>query len=297
MKTKLLLFCIICSIASTFCSCEKPVFEENTKEEEKTSDKFNLTFDIAQFEQIPFADAIAYSRSKDIKQVCTRLNFAVFNDDTKVAAVNQTSSDKNFGKISVSLPAGTYRFLVLAHNCTGNATITNLSKIKFPDNKITDTFYYCEEINVDAAASYQLELRRCVAQFKLIVEDAIPDEVKKMKFFYTGGSSTFDAINGNGSVASRQTEERNVKEEQRSGNAEFGVYTFPRDGKGELKVTVTALNASDVLVKEQLFEHVPITKNRISLCKENFFGTPVNTNNNTFSFVVNDEWEQQEYTH
>ena len=85
--------------------------------------------------------------------------------------------------------------------------------------------------------------------------------------------------------------------EQRSGNAEFGVYTFPRDGKGELKVTVTALNASDVLVKEQLFEHVPITKNRISLCKENFFGTPVNTNNNTFSFVVNDEWEQQEYTH
>ncbi len=290
------ILCILCSITLCFCACEKPMSEEKTGKEQNSTNKFNLTFSITKFEQVPFDKAIHYSRSKDIKQLCTRINFAVFNEDKKIAAVNQTSSDRDFGKISISLPAGNYRFLVLAHNCTGNATITNLSKIKFPDNKITDTFYYCEEINVAASSPYQLELRRCVAQFKLIVEDEIPEEVKKMKFFYTGGSSTFDAINGIGSVASRQTEERTIQQEQRSGNAEFGIYTFPRAKEGELKVEVSALNNSKVAVKERAYENVPITKNRISIYKEKFFNGSITTKASNFSLLINDEWEQQEYT-
>lgn len=296
MKIKAFFLFIFCSVL-LFCSCEKPALDEDIKGTGTADDKFNISFNIKRFEQVPFYDAVKYARSADIKQLCTRINFAVFNEDTKVASVNQSVSDKDFGKIAVSLPAGNYRFVVIAHNCTGNATVTNLSKIKFPNNKVTDTFYCCEEIAVDAAASYQLELRRCVAQFKLIVEDAIPEEVTKMKFVYTGGSSTFDAVNGVGSVNSHQTEERNITNSQRSGNAEFGIYTFPHVKDDVLKISIMALNSSNTVLKDLQLENVPVNMNKITPYKKAFFSTSVDTKNNTFSFVINDEWGITEYAY
>ncbi|HEY9551910.1 MAG TPA: FimB/Mfa2 family fimbrial subunit [Prevotella sp.] len=287
MKTKLIYFLLLCV---AFAGCERPVLEGEMPDPEPQEGLFAITLSVSRLEQFPFEPLMATPRSKSVSEICSRLQFAVFKGDTKVTSVNQTSNDKDFGKISVSLPAGTYRFVVLAHSGSGNATLTDLQKIKFANNKVTDTFYCLEEIVVDNSASYELELRRCVAQVKVVIEDPIPDEVKTMRFYYIGGSSTFDAVNGVGSVDSRQTEERMVTPEQHAGHAEFGIFTFPHAADGLLKLTVTALNASGQPIKDLPIDNIPIRKNRITQYTGRFFGGA--TNANAFSFVVNDEWEQ-----
>lgn len=42
--------------------------------------------------------------------------------------------------------------------------------------------------------------------FRLVIKDEIPEQAKKIKFYYTGGSSTLNAKTGYGCVNSKQTE-------------------------------------------------------------------------------------------
>ena len=76
----------------------------------------------------------------------------------------------------------------------------------FPNNKVTDTFFYYGDLVVGTEKqSYDLTLTRAVAMFRLVLtDDEIPSTVAKLKFYYLGGSSTFrltadpdwDAVNG-----------------------------------------------------------------------------------------------------
>ena len=102
--------------------------------------------------------------------------------------------------------------LVIAHNGEGSATITSTEKVTFPNNKVTDTFYYYGDLIVTSEVqSYDLTLTRAVAMFRLVLTDEeIPSTVTKFKFYYTGGSSTFSPKDGYGCVNSKQTEIRAV---------------------------------------------------------------------------------------
>ena len=243
-------------LLSAFCltACEKPLLTEETDtEEQEAKNLFHLSFRIAQFEHIPFNQAIDMSRATDVKQVCTRISLALFKDGVKVKSIHQDTKDAHFGKIDVTLPAGTYQVIAIAHSGSGSATITSPEEISFPKNKMTDTFYYCQEVTVGGNASYQLEMKRAVAMFRLVTTDAIPTAVKTMKFYYTGGSSTFNAVTGVGAKNSRQTEERTVTDAQHTGSGQFDVYTFPHTPSDVLKITVSALNASGDVIAERTF--------------------------------------------
>jgi hypothetical protein len=46
---------------------------------------------------------------------------------------------------------------VCRHSCDGSATITSTEKVTFPNNKVTDTFYYYGDLVVTAEKqSYDL---------------------------------------------------------------------------------------------------------------------------------------------
>lgn len=79
-------------------------------------------------------------------------------------------------------------------------------------------------------SSYNLELKRAVSKFRLIVDDSIPSDVVQMKFYYTGGSSTFNPVSGYGCINSRQTEFRVVTSEMHGKGCQFEVFTFPGRG-------------------------------------------------------------------
>jgi len=66
----------------------------------------------------------------------------------------------------------------------------------FPNNKVTDTFYYYGDLVVTTEVqSYDLTLTRAVAMFRLVLtDDEMPSNVAKMKFYYLGGSSSTIAL-------------------------------------------------------------------------------------------------------
>lgn len=285
------LFFIALMMTLLFSACEKPMGEDGSPDDKtETDDGAKIVFGVSNVELTAFDDAPDKARSKvGVDEVCTRISLAIFDGDDKIKSVNQSADTKDFGTISVVLQPGTYRLVVIAHNGAGAATISKPEEIKFKDNKVTDTFYYYGLFTVDGNASYDLELKRAVAMFRLVVEDDTPAEVKQMKFYYTGGSSTFDAVTGCGCVNSRQTELRDVPASAHDAASQYDVYTFPHADKKVLEMKVSALDGEDNVVLEREFANVPVEKNRITRYSGVFFGESPG-DGRSFAFHVDDEW-------
>ena len=120
-------------------------------------------------------------------------------------------------------------------------------KVKFTSNKLTDTFYYYGRLSIKSdKVEADVNLQRAVAAFKLhITDETIPEEVRSIKFYYTGGSSTLDATTGYGCVNSRQTEIFNFTDN----NRDFTVYTFPHEENKAIKMTISILDADAHAIK------------------------------------------------
>lgn len=271
-------------LALLVAACEKPILDEEMVMKKEA----NVILHMTQFEQTAFTRA-----ATDITELCTRLNVAIFDaDGTKVKTVVQKDTDSDFGTVALTLAAGTYRLVVIAHNGEGSATITSEEKVTFPSNKVTDSFYYYGDLVVtDSQQSYDLVLARAVAMFRLMLNDEeIPSNVARLKFYYTGGSSTFSPSVGYGCVNSKQTEYRTVA----PGLTVFDIYTLPHTENDVLtKLTVTALDANDNTVKERVFENVPVTRNQITRYTGSFFGSGGSgqQSDGTFRMTANPDWD------
>lgn len=283
---------VLCVMSLVFASCQKVAIDDLI-DPEPVEGGVVVRFNVAQLEQIPFENPAA-ARATEVKTLCTRISLAVYQGGVKINQVNQMSSDTNFGQLSLSLLPGTYRIVLLAHSGLKNPTMTDINKITF-DGKVTDTFYCCEDISVDGSATHDMTLKRAVAMFRLKVLDKIPSSVANMRFYYTGGSSTFDAVAGVGCVNSRQTEMRPVTSDMLGASGTFEVYTFPRLDSNALNMTVTAMDAGNNTIAEKSFPQVNIQRNMITQYQGNFFGgsmggETLETGVISIGLVTNDEW-------
>ena len=276
---------MLLALTLLLAACEKPVIDEDLV---ATKDA-NVILHFKQFEQEAFTRA-----ATDITELCSRLNIAIFDaEGTKVKTVAQKEGDASYGTVALSLAAGTYRLVVIAHNCDGSATITSTEKVTFPNNKVTDTFYYYGDLVVTAEKqSYGLTLTRAVAMFRLVLtDDEIPSTVAKLKFYYLGGSSTFSPKDGYGCVNSKQTEIRPV-----AADGIYEIYTLPHTEEDVLtKLTVTALDANDNILKERTFENIPITRNQVTRYTGSFFGSGgsggSSSSDGTFHLTADPDWD------
>ncbi len=154
--------------------------------------------------------------------------------------------------------------------------------------------YYGTLVVTDALQSYDLTLTRAVAMFRLVLTDeSVPSKVAKLKFYYLGGSSTFSPKDGYGCVNSKQTEIRPVPADFVSGTA-FEVYTLPHTEEDVLtKLTVTALDANDNILKERTFENIPITRNQVTRYTGSFFGSGGGgaTGSGDFRMTADPDWD------
>ena len=271
-------------LALLLAACEKPVIDD---EDFVATKDTNVILHFTQYQQEAFTRS-----ATDITNLCSRLNIAIFDaEGTKVKTVAQKEGDASYGTVALSLAAGTYRLVVIAHNCDGSATITSTEKVTFPNNKVTDTFYYYGDLVVTAEKqSYDLTLTRAVAMFRLVLTDeSVPSKVAKLKFYYLGGSSTFSPKAGYGCVNSKQTEIRSV-----STDGIYEIYTLPHTEEDVLtKLTVTALDANDDVIMERTFENIPITRNQVTRYTGSFFGSGGgnSTNDGTFRLTADPDWD------
>lgn len=279
---------IICTCL--LLSCEKALIDSNISTEEA-----RVVFRVVSYTQEPFNTSHVRQAPVRIEEVCSRISFAIFEGSTKVKSINQTKGSTDFGTLSLTLPKGNYRLVAIAHNGTGAATISSPDKISFPNNKCTDTFYICQDFSVSDNSEYDITMKRATAMFCFIIEDSIPKQVDKMKFYYTGGSSTLDATTGFGCVNSKQTEYREINDEMGRKGMEFNVFTFPHAIEDTLKMTITALTSSEVTVKERTFATIPVKLNYITRYSGTFFDTITSEGDLDIHFQADTTWIQ--YSH
>lgn len=260
--------------------CEKVVFEDRDGE----SANGNLTLSVS------VSNGTTRSSDEPLGDACGRLNVAVFNRaGEKVKAVAQTAGDAGYGVVRLSLPDGSYTVVVVGHNGTGSATITNAEKVTFPNNKTTDTFCFCGEIDVTGEEQQMdIMLERVVSMVRFVLDDNGDSMgIASLKFYYTGGSSTLSPKTGYGCVQSKQTEYRAWNEE-----GIYELYTMPHSKSDIItKMTITAYDAGDNVVGEWVLENIPVTMNRVSEYAGDLFGGGGGgTWSMTGNITVNTEW-------
>ena len=273
-------------MAALAVACEKPALDEAPRPDDGEA---NVILHFSQYE-----GEFTTRAATDITEICNRLNIAIFDaDGTKVKTIAQKRDDASYGTVALSLVSATYKLVVIAHNCDGSATISSEEKVTFPNNKVTDTYYYYGDLVVGAEKqSYDLTLTRAVAMFRLVLTDgSIPASVAKMKFYYLGGSSTFSPKDGVGCVQSKQTEIRSVADD-----GIYEIYTMPHTEEDVLtKLTVTALDANDNIIKERIFENVPIIRNQVTRYTGSFFGSGGGgggeTGSGDFRMTADPDWD------
>jgi hypothetical protein len=261
---------------AVICSCEKVVLEDGGGEYGKSEVGGNVTLNVsaepkptmktrADGGEETRADGKETRAGSVLSEVCGRLNVAVFDcDGKKVKTVAQQVSDAGFGTVGLSLADGSYTVVAIGHNSTGNATITSPEKVTFPNNKVTDTFCFCGQINISGDSNdYDIMMSRSVAMVRLRLDGRLAtNDAAQLKFYYLGGSSTLSPETGYGCVNSKQTEYRMV-----SSDGVYEVYTLPHTHDDVIsKLTVTALDAGDNAVGECIIENIPVTVNKITDC-------------------------------
>ena len=263
--------CILCTLLS-LSSCEKAITDSDTVVSGSVADKnANLQVTVFSIEKTPFE---TFTRAATpASEACTRLNFAIYDEGgSRVKQVNQTSAEADFGKASFQLEPGTYQLVVVGHSASGNPTMTDPTKVQFTNaTGYTDTYLCCATVTIgEDKVDYKVSLDRITALCRFVLTDTeIPAEVKKMHFYYTGGSGAFNAQTSLGCVNSKQ----DVKFDVSASQKQFDLYTFPyKSTEGTLHLVVSALDALGVEILQREFD-VSIEKNYITWVSGSFFGS------------------------
>lgn len=264
-KTYVWLASLLLMLVATLTSCEKFALDDSGTNSHDANANVIIHASVAKNNSTGTrsGEGDEEVEGKPLEDYCSRLSIAIFDGEEKVKTLNLTAEKDGYDDIGINLDAGKYRMVAIGHNGNGNCTISSPEKVKFYKNKMTDTFFYYGTFNVidgEDTDDYIL-LNRAVAQFKVHITDAtIPAEAHSIKFYYTGGSSTLDAVTGYGCVQSRQTESFKLQE----GKRDYSVYTFPREENKGLKMTINILDADAQSIKEYSKEGVPVKRNNIT---------------------------------
>ena len=160
----------------------------------------------------------------------------------------------------------------MGHSASGNPTMTDPTKVQFTNaTGYTDTYLCYANVTIgEDKVDYKVSLDRITALCRFVLTDTeIPAEVKKMHFYYTGGSGAFNAQTSLGCVNSKQ----DVKFDVSASQKQFDLYTFPyKSTEGTIHLVVSALDASGVEILQREFD-VSIEKNYITWVSGSFFGS------------------------
>ena len=282
-KKRILLRVAFACTMFALISCQKAAMLE----EDSGDAGGNLRVSVYEIEKTPFA---SLTRGIEVaSDACTRLNFAVYDmGGSRQKQVNQEKSNANYGVASFQLEEGNYQLVVVGHSSNGNPTMTNPAKIQFTNaTGYTDTFlcYGVVEIG-ENPVDLSVSLDRIVALCRFVITDDIPSEVKKLQFYYTGGSGAFNATTGLGCVASKQTVTFDIAS---ASQKQFDLYTFLHEPSDEIVLKVTALDASGNELYNREFG-VPMEQNHITWLSGALFGGTGSSSTTITSVTVNTDW-------
>lgn len=120
----------------------------------------------------------------------TRIALKVFDSEkVEQVSITQVASEAgdDFNNLSFQLPAGTYTFVAVAHDATGDdigcATITSAEVATLPEKSVPTLYSSVKEVTVTNANNQTVTIdmgKRINATFNLVSTDIVPADVVKM---------------------------------------------------------------------------------------------------------------------
>lgn len=267
-----------------------------------------LSFTVSNYRQISFDDisssAATRAVASDHPATLAHLLFAVFNAETGQQACSpiqhdykdyETNSDA-YPKFSVTLPYGHYYVVVLGFNGSRKCNVASVNRISWEDNYVPNTFLYYQDLTFDKNTSIdqKLTLKHVVTAFRVTAEDAIPAELKKMRFTSSMGGTVLDAATGFAPQDTGRTGDMTVPADSvGKQGVSFTAYLFLSDEQAKGNYTVQALGQNDKVLYEKHFNDVPLRINSLTVWEGKFFetSTPDDEEYNVgFNFYWDTQW-------
>ena len=255
-------------------------------DETMLDDECTVTFSVSNYRQVSFDDLSSSGTSRaTISMTLANLSLTIFNAETNERVsptILHKSTDydsdaetaKTFSKFSVSLPYGHYRVLALGYNGSRECNIASLDHISWAEDYVPNTFLYCEELtlNEETSHSKEITLRRVVSAFRVTAEDAIPAELKKMRFISTAGGTVLNAMTGLAPQSTGRTSEIDVPASYvGKEGVDFTVYLFLPEEQTNGNYTIQALGQNDAVLCQKHFYDVPLRINYLTVWQGNAF--------------------------
>lgn len=226
-----------------------------------------------------------------ISEVSNYLDVWLIDGETILEAHQSKAADATtFGSIPFTLnKTKTYTVVAVAHKGNGAATLEE-SVISFPDNKITETFFYTGAYCPGTGGTTpSFGMTRNVGMFKLTFTDALPAALEKVQFTVTGSGLGYN-IAGYSTNVGDKTSVINNPSSSNDGTTSFKIYCLADGEASTISVTVTAYGDEDAVIETKTFEDVPLRAGYIASYRGTFFVTTAAT----AGFTADDAWENYE---
>ena len=216
-----------------------------------------------------------------IASLVTHLDVWLYESGTEVSGIHQTTSDSDFGSITVTLDkTKTYTLYAVAHKADGAALTDGV--ISFTDDKVTHSMFYMTTFSPATTTSLSCLMTRIVSDFRLDITDDIPTACKSFRFTVNG---IFDRWNVSTGGTHQLDRVSNISYAGTS--AIFNVYAIVTDAQTTHDITVTALDDNGQELQTRTFADVPLRNGYKTTYRGTFFiDTPM-----TMSFTIND-WNE-----
>jgi len=184
----------------------------------------------------------------------TNIDLKVFNaEGNAVETVSQTSSDANFGSLSMKLPVGTYTFVAVANDANAASTITSSTEATAPENAIIYSCSQSETISGNTTQTVSLDMgTRKNTCFRIKITDATPSDVDAIQLIIAPTATAPTAITFSPETGFTSS---SWKYEKTYTKADYSLTTFTNknlaycfllpSAETQLDVTINALSAED----------------------------------------------------
>lgn len=266
-------FFALAAMVLTACSSES--------EEQSAFNDFPVENETVTINFSPYQMEAMTRSAVSIADVVNHLDVWIYESGSEVTSAHQSTSDADFGSVSVTLDkTKTYTLYAVGHKADG-ATLSD-DVISFADDKTTHAMYYTTTFSPAATTFLSCLMNRIVADFRLEITDDIPTNAVKFRFTVSGVFDRWSVTTGATHGIDR------VSTINYGGtSAIFNIYAITTDAQTMHTVTVEALDENDAVIQSWVFENVPLRNGYKTNYRGTFFiDTPM-----SMSFTVND-WNE-----
>lgn len=219
------------------------------------------------------ADDNATALSQSFKRLDVALIPENKTTESEIYKFTQSSSEKDFGNVTMRVPTGDYTLVGIAHkrkDDTPSADIRSAEDVWFENNIVGDVAYIKQPITVKTSSTTATtcSLKRAVALFRIKCLDDIPENAsivhfkidKDCSFVFNPTTGYANKSTGGVTVSFGVNKSADDPKEGRV----FDVYVFPAKETEKVNITVTTKDKKENILNTMQFDDVTLQLNHVT---------------------------------